>query len=135
MTIDKLVPFLAFLANQPLLLMSVFAKIAFTSLPTYLFLAASLILCLSLQWLKIARTNLPVDWNNQTILITGASFGLGKNLVEYLLKNKPAVKIVALDIRAIDVSHPQLTFFQCDISDLGQIEKIVKEVTETVGSF
>jgi NAD(P)-dependent dehydrogenase (short-subunit alcohol dehydrogenase family) len=103
-----------------------------------------------------------IDWNEQVVLVTGGSEGLGRVLVETLLLKH--ITVIVLDIkpfsgppqspfslssfgsddlavylfdRKIDRDEEEegdLKFYQCDVSDPRAVEKAAIQIRKDVGS-
>jgi NAD(P)-dependent dehydrogenase (short-subunit alcohol dehydrogenase family) len=72
------------------------------------------------------------------IVITGAAKGIGKACVEYFLNNGDAV--IALDIdekslKELDIKHPQLTIFACDVSKAKMVKQTIQKAIEHIGDI
>ncbi len=69
------------------------------------------------------------DLKNKKILITGANGQLGKALAVALLKN--GATVIATDLQAeSETTHPQMTYFQMDITSKQSIEAAAKKIGE-----
>ena len=73
--------------------------------------------------------------SKKTVIITGASQGLGKILAEKLVKEEAAIALVARSKeklqqlqQAINNAGGKAEAFICDITDLSQVEKTVTEI-------
>ncbi|CAG8655896.1 11322_t:CDS:2, partial [Paraglomus occultum] len=72
-----------------------------------------------------------LDWDDEIVLITGGARGIGLLLAETLsIRN---VTIVVLDIRKPEIDHPNIVFFECDVSKYDQVQRIAKEIIAEVG--
>ena len=63
-------------------------------------------------------------------IVTGVSRGLGKAIVEELLEKNE--KVIGIG-RSYSFNHPNFSFIECDLSDLGAVKKLnFPELTEKV---
>ncbi|WAQ93231.1 hypothetical protein PtA15_18A289 [Puccinia triticina] len=77
-----------------------------------------------------------IDWNDQVVLVTGGSEGLGRVLVETLLLKH--ISVVVLDIKPYsdrdEEEEGDLKFYQCDVSDPVAVAAAADRIREEVGS-
>ncbi|KAA1122152.1 hypothetical protein PGTUg99_030213 [Puccinia graminis f. sp. tritici] len=77
-----------------------------------------------------------IDWNDQVVLVTGGSEGLGRVLVETLLLKH--ITVIVLDIKPFSDRDQEeegdLKFYQCDVSDPQAVEKAAIQIRKEVGS-
>lgn len=75
------------------------------------------------------------DWLNiagKTVIVTGASSGIGKSIVEELLKLD--VKVANFDITDNEIDHPNLFYVKVDVTSRKEVEEGVAEVVEHFGT-
>lgn len=75
------------------------------------------------------------DWLNiagKTVIVTGASSGIGKSIVEELLKLD--VKVANFDITDNEIDHPNLFYVQVDVTSRKEVEEGVAKVVEHFGT-
>lgn len=65
---------------------------------------------------------------NRVILITGANNGIGLALTQSLLKMGDRVTALDLETDNLDLTHPSLLPFRCDVTQPQQIQSVVDEV-------
>lgn len=68
--------------------------------------------------------------SNKNILITGATSGVGAQLVEQLYRQN-TLHIIARDQNKIDkliARHPKIICYRADLSDIGQVQKVTAEI-------
>ncbi|CAG8537755.1 8340_t:CDS:2, partial [Racocetra persica] len=69
-----------------------------------------------------------VDWDEEVVVITGGSRGLGNLLAETLaIRN---VTVVILDIRSPEVENVNITYYECDVSKLEDVQRVAKEIID-----
>lgn len=71
------------------------------------------------------------DWLNiagKTVIVTGASSGIGKSIVEELLKLD--VKVANFDITDNEIDHPNLFYVKVDVTSRKEVEDGVAKVVE-----
>jgi short-subunit dehydrogenase len=83
-----------------------------------------------------------MDFKNKVVLITGASSGIGKETAMQFAKKGAHVVIVARRKQKLEeLSHDlkkltaTILFFECDVSDKFQVERMSKLVLEKFGSI
>jgi len=72
-----------------------------------------------------------LSWEDQIVLITGGSSGVGE-----LLANTLAVRhvtVVVLDLNPIVTENYNVNFFQCDVSKWEEVEAVSKRIVEEIG--
>ncbi|KAF8138370.1 retinal short-chain dehydrogenase reductase [Boletus edulis] len=92
-----------------------------------------------LKWLSASYRNQrplfsapePLDWNEQIVLITGGSSGIGELLANTLAVRN--VNVVVLDIKPIQTENCNITYYKCNVSKWEEVEAISKKVIEEVG--
>ncbi|KAJ4245142.1 hypothetical protein NW757_010152 [Fusarium falciforme] len=88
------------------------------------------------------RTTDPAwDWDNEIVVITGGSSGIGAHLAQKLHARNPKTKVVIIDYVPLTwrpIEGACTKYYQCDLSDSSQIraicEKIRTELNERVSS-
>ncbi|MFH2064538.1 MAG: SDR family NAD(P)-dependent oxidoreductase [Pseudomonadota bacterium] len=71
-----------------------------------------------------------MDLNQKSIIVTGASSGIGLDLVKELLLHNCNIIAVARSIEKIDFHHDRVTKYPCDISKLDNIDALFKFALE-----
>ncbi|HOA81025.1 MAG TPA: NAD(P)-dependent oxidoreductase [Defluviitaleaceae bacterium] len=71
-----------------------------------------------------------MNFNNKKILITGGSGFIGTNYIEYLLKSGQ-VEFINLDIKPPRNPAHKSFWQKCDLLDIGNLKKIVKDFSPT----
>lgn len=74
-----------------------------------------------------------MDINNKNIVLTGAASGIGKAILEQLVKIE-GVRVVAADLHTFNNEHPQVTVFSGDISHPGTVDALFEFALQTLGS-
>jgi len=72
-----------------------------------------------------------VSWEDQIVLITGGSSGIGELLANTLAMR--SVTVVVLDIKPIISENYNITYYKCDVSKWEEVEAVSKRVVEEVG--
>lgn len=75
------------------------------------------------------------DWLNiagKTVIVTGASSGIGKSIVEELLKLD--VKVANFDITDNEIDHPNFFYVKVDVTSRKEVEEGVAKVVEHFGT-
>ncbi len=76
------------------------------------------------------------DWLNikgKTVLVTGASSGIGKAIVEELLEL--GVNVANFDLSDNDLRHPNLLFVKVDVTSRSEVEEGVAKIVERFGNI
>lgn len=76
------------------------------------------------------------DWNRETVLVTGGSSGIGKNICQQLLERNADTTIVVADIVPLTWAPPldsSVHFYKCDLSDSTEIKRLCDRVRKEVG--
>ncbi|EGH01095.1 MULTISPECIES: SDR family NAD(P)-dependent oxidoreductase [Pseudomonas syringae group genomosp. 2] len=61
----------------------------------------------------------------QSVLVTGASSGIGKAIVTRLLEQ--GLQVTGLSRRAPDLQHPNFTWRECDLNDFAALDKALQQ--------
>ncbi|KAJ3254822.1 hypothetical protein HK103_006812 [Boothiomyces macroporosus] len=98
----------------------------------FLFPLLCFTLALSTFSLSLYRylTRKPINWTNQTIVITGGSHGIGKQLVQKCLDK--GSKVVVFDRIECPINHEHLVFRKCDLADKENVKKACVGINPTV---
>ena len=67
-----------------------------------------------------------LDLNNKVIIVTGGSAGIGENIVANLLANN--AEVVIADRNPPQVTHPKITFIQCNVAIRTDVQNMVQSV-------
>ncbi|KAF0559073.1 NADP-binding protein [Gigaspora margarita] len=107
------------------------------SQPEFLFASVySFIVCFFwlLSYLSIKSRNgwktCRLDWDDEVVVITGGSSGLGSLLAETLARN---VTVIVLDIKPPEVEHDNIIYFECDVSKFEDVQRVAKEIIDEAG--
>jgi len=73
----------------------------------------------------------PIDWDEQIVVVTGASSGVGELLAHTLAARN--VTVVALDVNPIQTEHYNITYYKCDVSQWAEVEAVAKRIKEEIG--
>ncbi|CAJ0753424.1 13736_t:CDS:10 [Entrophospora sp. SA101] len=73
-----------------------------------------------------------IDWNDEIVVITGGSSGLGGLLAETLAIR--TVTTIILDIKPPEIEHSNVIYYECDVSKLKNVEEVAKKIIEEVGN-
>jgi sorbitol-6-phosphate 2-dehydrogenase len=76
------------------------------------------------DWLKIS---------GKVVVVTGGSSGIGKAIVESLLKEN--VSVINLDIQQGELNNENLLFIKTDVTSRAQVESAVKQGIEKFGTI
>lgn len=76
------------------------------------------------DWLKIS---------GKVVVVTGGSSGIGKAIVESLLKEN--VSVINLDIQQGELNNENLLFIKTDVTSRAQVERAVKQGIEKFGTI
>lgn len=76
------------------------------------------------------------NWDDEIVLITGGSSGIGAILARQLLARNPRTRIVIVDYVPLAWTPPKdarVSYFQCDLSDSSQLRSVCAAIRESVG--
>ncbi|TPX71186.1 hypothetical protein SpCBS45565_g01316 [Spizellomyces sp. 'palustris'] len=73
------------------------------------------------------------DWSKETVLITGGSHGLGKQLAETLAYKHAPKKIVVLDVRPTTFNDGSISYYECDVGDQQMVQKVAERIIREEG--
>ncbi len=68
-------------------------------------------------------------------IVTGASSGIGKEVVAHLLANNDLVIGADLTLISTENNHPNLTSVYCDVSDVNQVDQLFSFAIDKFGSI
>lgn len=68
------------------------------------------------------------DVNGLNVVVTGGSKGLGSEIVKELLERFPNVHVIVVDINKPKVKNPRITFYQCDLSVVEEVEQVLQRI-------
>ncbi|KAK9777008.1 hypothetical protein SCAR479_06409 [Seiridium cardinale] len=77
------------------------------------------------------------NWNEETVLVTGGSSGIGANVVQNLLTRNPNTTIIVLDYTPLKWTPPpksKIHYYQCDLSNSATIRNVSAKVRSEVGN-
>src|SRR5690242_5134575 len=82
----------------------------------------------------------PMDWSNQTVLITGGTGTLGRQLARTLLAEHRPRKVIILsrdelkqhEMRVAGIDHPNLRYFIGDVRDVDRLRRAMQGVDVVV---
>ncbi len=75
-----------------------------------------------------------MDLKDKRIIVTGASSGIGLELVKRFLAEGATVMAAARGIERIDLVHRRLLLKKCDISLAEEVDQIFSYALETMGA-
>ena len=61
-------------------------------------------------------------------VVTGASAGIGRGIVEKLLKDGDDLIVIGLARRVIDIANDKFNSIQCDVGDAEQVEAAFNQI-------
>ncbi|KDN65192.1 putative short chain dehydrogenase [Colletotrichum sublineola] len=77
------------------------------------------------------------DWDNEVVLITGGSSGIGATIAQQLVARNPRTTIVVVDYVPLTwrpAPEANVQYFQCDLSDKTAIRTLCERVRREVGN-
>ncbi|KAI8613020.1 hypothetical protein BC830DRAFT_1134178 [Chytriomyces sp. MP71] len=97
------------------------------------------IIVLVLVWILWSGTNLlrcPIDWKQETVLVTGGSQGLGLEFVQQVLARHDPRHMVVLGIKRPQVpfAKDKVTFYECDVAEFETVKRVGEAVLREVGA-
>ncbi|CAG8684722.1 3242_t:CDS:2, partial [Acaulospora morrowiae] len=74
-----------------------------------------------------------INWDEEVVVITGGSSGLGSLLAETMAIRNTTV--VILDVRPPEVEHGMfnITYYECDVSKFENVQSVARKIVEDVG--
>ncbi|KAG6832146.1 hypothetical protein H0H92_004877 [Tricholoma furcatifolium] len=72
-----------------------------------------------------------LDWGEQIVVITGGSSGVGELLANTLAVRN--VNVVVLDVKPILTENYNITYYECDVSNWEEVNRVSKKVMEEIG--
>lgn len=84
------------------------------------------------NWVRDARW----DWDDEIVVVTGGSSGLGASIARRLAARNPRTRIVVVDFQPLRWTPPpgaRIALFQCDLSDAAAVRATCARVREQVG--
>ncbi|KAI8911520.1 hypothetical protein EDD86DRAFT_189051 [Gorgonomyces haynaldii] len=91
--------------------------------------------CLSFSalplYLTFKRSVPKVKWEEETVLITGGSHGIGLELVKKCLKS--GAKVVVLDVKPCPETSVNLHYMECDVSNGDTVKHVAQSVIDKIG--
>ncbi|KAI1373979.1 short-chain dehydrogenase [Hypoxylon crocopeplum] len=76
------------------------------------------------------------DWDEEIVLVTGGSSGIGSNIIQQLLAKNPQTTIIVLDHvppKWKATQDSKIHFYQCDLSKSGAVEPTCAKMRKEVG--
>lgn len=83
------------------------------------------------KWRNAGTSGL-LDWEEQIIVITGGSSGIGALLAETLAMRQCTVAV--LDVKPTKSEHDNINFYECDVSDWTQVSTVAKQIKKELGA-
>ncbi|MBE3045545.1 SDR family NAD(P)-dependent oxidoreductase [Candidatus Bathyarchaeota archaeon] len=87
------------------------------------------------NWTKNTRAT-AWNWDDEIVLITGGSSGIGAILAQQLLVRNPRTRVVIVDYAPLAWTPPgdsRVSYYQCDLSDSSQLRAACAAVRGEVG--
>jgi len=73
----------------------------------------------------------PMDWDEQIVVVTGGSSGVGELLANTLAARN--VTVIVLDVNPIQTENYNITYYKCDVSQCAEVEAVAKRIKEEIG--
>lgn len=76
------------------------------------------------------------NWDEEIVLLTGGSSGIGASIAQHLIARNPRTRIVILDYAPLGWTPPansRVQYFQCDLSDTSVIREMCAKVRAECG--
>ncbi|KAJ3455919.1 hypothetical protein MRS44_017401 [Fusarium solani] len=76
------------------------------------------------------------NWDQELVLLTGGSGGIGASLAQQLLAKNPRTRIIIIDFAPLSWKPPkgtQVFYYQCDLSDSAAIKELSQRIRDEVG--
>lgn len=86
--------------------------------------------------LRRPRPGLPIEWHEQTVLVTGGAHGVGLSLVERLiLVRAPRIAVIDIQPEPLKFKIPDnnVIFYHCDLNDAAALTQTLKKIEEDMG--
>ncbi|CAI2161665.1 14029_t:CDS:2 [Funneliformis geosporum] len=76
--------------------------------------------------------NAKINWDDEIVVVTGGSGGIGGLLAETLaIRN---VTVIILDIKPPENEHDNMEYFKCDVSNYEEVQRVGKEIIDEFGN-
>ncbi|KAF9448248.1 retinal short-chain dehydrogenase/reductase [Macrolepiota fuliginosa MF-IS2] len=73
----------------------------------------------------------PLDWDEQIVVVTGGSSGVGELLANTLAVRN--VTVVVLDVKPIQTENYNIAYYKCDVSQWSEVEAVAKRIKDEIG--
>ncbi|KAL0932218.1 short chain dehydrogenase [Colletotrichum truncatum] len=76
------------------------------------------------------------DWDNEIIVVTGGSSGIGASIIQHILSRNPKATIVIVDLAPLSWEPPresQIHYFKCDLTDKLALKNLCDDIRNKVG--
>ncbi|KAI9651722.1 MAG: hypothetical protein M1831_000505 [Alyxoria varia] len=73
------------------------------------------------------------DWDNEVVVVTGGSDGIGKRIVQMLAQRN--VKVIVLDVQPLTYEKTStIYYFPCDITSTTSLQTVAQEIRSSIGN-